>query len=84
MSRDTWKPDFWINIDNKPPDFVWTERCDPDDTVNQLGPRDKFLWGSVPPIDVIQLEKNEGVTHAETLRLLFAGNPVRLHAMFLY
>nr|OQO25304.1 hypothetical protein B0A51_13954 [Rachicladosporium sp. CCFEE 5018] len=34
----------------------------------------KYLWGNVPAIDVVQLEKNEGAHYEGNLRLLFAAS----------
>lgn len=33
----------------------------------------KYLWGNVPATDVLRLEQNEGIQHAEDIALLFAG-----------
>lgn len=33
----------------------------------------KYLWGNVPAIDVLQLAKNEGDNYDQDLHLLFAG-----------
>lgn len=33
----------------------------------------KYLWGSTPAVDVLQLESNEGTRYDGDLRLLFAG-----------
>lgn len=33
----------------------------------------KYLWGNTPAVDIIQLEKNEGLEYREEMSLLFAG-----------
>jgi len=33
----------------------------------------KYLWGNTPAIDILQLERNEGVPYVEHIALLFAG-----------
>lgn len=33
----------------------------------------KYLWGNVPAIDVLQLAKNEGDSYDHDVHLLFAG-----------
>ena len=45
--------------------------------------RQKYLWGNVPALDLLNLQQNEGVDFAEDLRLLFAGKTcfVRLNQL---
>jgi hypothetical protein len=33
----------------------------------------KYLWGNMPSIDVVRLGDNEGETHEQELKILFAG-----------
>ena len=33
-----------------------------------------YLWGNVPAIDILNLERNEKAEVPDELRLLFAGN----------
>lgn len=44
-----------------------------DDGSYAISGREKYLWGNVPAIDVLQLENNEGLSYDKDLRLLFAG-----------
>lgn len=37
----------------------------------------KYLWGNMPPIDVLRLSENEGAAYAEELKLLFAGIKIK-------
>lgn len=36
--------------------------------------KQKFLWGNIPAVDVVNHAKNEGVDLPEDFNLLFAGN----------
>lgn len=42
----------------------------------------KYLWGNTPAIDVVNLERNEGLDFKDDLYLLFAGKyrPATHHA----
>lgn len=64
--KPDWKPD-WATT-GRTPTFV-----------SENGPSqtmfggNKYLWGNVPAIDVLQLAKNEGDSYDHDVHLLFAG-----------
>lgn len=64
MSKN-WKPQW--ELEGRDPTFMSDH-----DSCAVFGGT-KYLWGNVPAIDVLQLEKNEGVSYDKNLRLLFAG-----------
>ncbi|KAI8961484.1 hypothetical protein F5Y11DRAFT_326332 [Daldinia sp. FL1419] len=66
-SIKTWKP-AWIK-EHRAPAFM----NDSGSHGESYGAK-KYLWGNVPAIDVIQLEKNEGNNFREPLNLLFAAS----------
>lgn len=37
----------------------------------------KYLWGNMPAIDVLALERNEGLNYSNDLNLLFAGESLQ-------
>jgi hypothetical protein len=43
----------------------------------------KYLWGNMPSIDVVRLGDNEGETHEQELKILFAGTRAEHHLMIL-
>ncbi|CAH0056152.1 unnamed protein product [Clonostachys solani] len=65
MSK-TWKP-AWT-VENRTPDFV-------QEVIKsfEFG-GSKYLWGNVPAIDVLRLDKNEGVSYDKELNVLFAAS----------
>lgn len=64
MSKN-WLPRW--EMEGREPTFIR------DDVSHTLFGGTKYLWGNVPAIDVLQLEKNEGFSYDKDLRLLFAG-----------
>lgn len=64
LLRDDWMPTW--HRENRSPvlDFPM---------IHQASGHMKHLWGNVPAYDVLQLEKNEGLDHAEDLSLCFGG-----------
>jgi hypothetical protein len=72
---ETWKP-AWT-IEDRTPDFV-------QEVAKSLEfGGSKHFWGNTPAIDVLRLDKNEGVDYDKKLNLLFAGKSekalLRLH-----
>ena len=68
--KDTWRPS-WV-VEARQPAFIASDNEGP--FVGQISHgRQKYLWGNVPAIDLLNLQRNEGVDYAEDLRLLFAG-----------
>ncbi|KAJ8610781.1 hypothetical protein MRB53_038332 [Persea americana] len=59
-----WRPS-WFR-ESRPPAFMLPRRP------AQHGGK-KYLWGNVPALDVVQLERNEGGKYKKDLNLLFAG-----------
>lgn len=39
----------------------------------------KYVWGNMPAIDILNLPKNETVSHKEDLALLFASTCIHVH-----
>ncbi|KAL9041133.1 MAG: hypothetical protein Q9214_004213 [Letrouitia sp. 1 TL-2023] len=70
--KATWKPS-WVAEARKPA-FIGDddEKAYPFDAVS-CG-RQKYLWGNVPALDVLNLQQNEGADFSEDLRLLFAAS----------
>lgn len=72
---ETWKP-AWT-IEDRTPDFVQEVAKS-----FEFG-GSKHFWGNTPAIDVLRLDKNEGVDYDKKLNLLFAGKSekalLRLH-----
>lgn len=69
--KATWKPS-WAAEARKPV-FIGDDddKARPFDAVSHG--RQKYLWGNVPALDVLNLQQNEGVDFNGDLRLLFAG-----------
>lgn len=70
LMKDTWRPS-WV-VEARQPAFITSEKEGPLVGWTSHG-RQKYLWGNVPAIDLLNLQRNEGVDYAEDLRLLFAG-----------
>lgn len=67
MSKPTWEPSW--EVENRTPSFVIGE----DDVSMATFGGLKYLWGNVPAMDIFKMERNEGVSYAKDLRILFAG-----------
>ncbi|KAI1653498.1 hypothetical protein F4813DRAFT_374473 [Daldinia decipiens] len=65
-SINNWQPS-WVE-ENRVPAFMGSSH-----THESYGPN-KYLWGNVPAIDVIQLKDNEGVDFKNPLNLLFPAS----------
>jgi hypothetical protein len=67
--KATWKPSW--DLEHRRPAFI------NEDSPSLIGyttyGRQKYLWGNVPAIDVVNHLQNEGGNLAEHLNLLFAG-----------
>lgn len=68
LSKDNWRPQW--DIDGRGP--AWASGSAATNWHNTFG-NNKYLWGNVPAVDVVQLKRNEGVDHGSDLSLLFAG-----------
>jgi hypothetical protein len=66
--KATWKP-AW-NLENREPQFVNTTN---DGILMCIFGNQKYLWGNVPAIDVVNHLQNEGKDLPETFNFLFAG-----------
>lgn len=64
----TWRPSW--DVEARKPAFINTEGSDFGFTPHG---GQKYFWGNVPALDLLNLKQNEGVEVAEDLRLLFAG-----------
>lgn len=61
----TWEPDWTI----RPTREGWENHQEVFDTLR----KQKYLWGNIPAIDVLNLEQNEGASYDKNMNLLFAG-----------
>ena len=68
--KATWRPS-WI-VEGREPAFIAGDEEGPIVDMVSHG-RQKYLWGNVPALDLLNLQQNEGIDFAEDLRLLFAG-----------
>ena len=68
--KATWKPS-WV-IEAREPAFIGPDEEGSTIKMTSHGTQ-KYLWGNVPAIDVVNLQRNEGVDFAADLHLLFAG-----------
>ena len=65
LMRLTWRPS-WV-VEARQPTFIGL-------SVDMVAHGSKkYLWGNVPALDILNLQKNEGIDFAGDLRLLFAG-----------
>lgn len=55
-------------MENRVPDFVGGDYKE----YTSFGGR-KYFWGNMPAIDILGLQRNEGLGFGEDCRLLFAG-----------
>ncbi|KAK7987452.1 hypothetical protein PG989_007767 [Apiospora arundinis] len=65
LGKASWQP-AWV-ADNRQPAFIRGGRDE------HFG-ANKYLWGNVPALDVLQLESNEGKEYEGELNLLFAAS----------
>ncbi|CAO1606373.1 hypothetical protein XANCAGTX0491_009870 [Xanthoria calcicola] len=70
MMKATWRPS-WI-IEAREPAFIGGGEEAPIVDMVSHG-KQKYLWGNVPALDLLNLQQNEGFDFTEDLRLLFAG-----------
>lgn len=68
LTKTTWSPD-WV-LEARTPAFV-------QGGIGQRFGSNRYFWGNVPALDVLQLGSNEGATYNGPLDLLFAGAPLR-------
>ena len=65
LRKASWQPS-WVSKGYKPA-FVG------DGAVIETFGHLNYLWGNVPAFDVLNIEKNEGLTYGKELDLCFAG-----------
>ncbi|KAF2714991.1 hypothetical protein K504DRAFT_395900 [Pleomassaria siparia CBS 279.74] len=70
LSKSSWRPTW--DRENRAP--AWSSGDAATNIHNPYGATDKYLWGNVPAIDVLQLGRNEGSQHADKIALLFAAS----------
>jgi len=68
LRKLSWKPE-WDRTDKEP---TWATGEASRNVHNPFG-SNKYLWGNVPAIDVLQLSLNEGERYDRDIKLLFAG-----------
>ncbi|KAI2825000.1 hypothetical protein CBS147321_5919 [Aspergillus niger] len=66
LSKETWQPAYMLERQQPSLPSVMA-------SMKFAGPN-KYLWGSTPAVDVLQLESNEGTRYDGDLRLLFAAS----------
>jgi len=66
--KETWKPSW--EVERRKPAFLSSDG--PPMGQTKYGAQ-KYLWGNMPAIDVMQALQNEAADLPEYLRLLFAG-----------
>jgi hypothetical protein len=69
MMKPTWKP-AW-EADGRTPAFI--NDGDGPGPILVMHGREKYLWGNMPALDLINHGENEGLSLPAELRLLFAG-----------
>lgn len=81
MTKGSWKPGW--HSENRSPVFI-TQDGDPSlyHMYAQHG-GEKYLWGNVPALDVLNLERNEADKLPKKLHLLFAGGLQRRSLIFI-
>lgn len=71
--KTTWRPSW--EAEQRQPHFV-TNITSVADLATTHG-KQKFLWGNVPALDVLNLDANEGIHYKNDINILFAGtNPI--------
>jgi hypothetical protein len=70
--KSNWLPTW--EIEGRPPTFVG---CGP--PLNPYGRLQKYLWGNMPALDVLALDRNEGISYDHDLHVLFAGRLLPLY-----
>ncbi|KAL4749304.1 hypothetical protein BDW72DRAFT_214109 [Aspergillus terricola var. indicus] len=65
LRKETWEP-AWL-LEHRTPAFLG------DAQETSFGPS-KYLWGNVPALDVLRLDRNEGAEYDRALRVLFAAS----------
>jgi len=69
MTKDHWRP-AWDREGRVPP---WATGVASTNWHNVFG-GSKHLWGNTPAVDILNLERNEGVGYKENIALLFAAS----------
>jgi hypothetical protein len=69
LQEETWQP-LWATQQRQPTWMVASES--EAENIRKLT-ADKYLWGNVPALDVLQLKNNEEECFSKDSKLLFAG-----------
>lgn len=70
LNKSTWRPQY--DTKGRRPAFMDGSRT-LDIALKAIHGIQKYLWGNVPAIDILNYPKNEGVNMPQELHLLFAG-----------
>jgi Domain of unknown function (DUF4470) len=70
LSKTKWRPQW--DVDRRKP--AWASSTASRNWHNPFGDQ-KYLWGNVPAIDILQLNGHEGQSCQQDVRLLYAGKP---------
>ena len=72
LNKATWKPRW--QLQKRAPDFLpWLGNLLPSPIYEENQGGRKRFWANLPAFDILQLHRNEGGTHAEDLKIMFAG-----------
>lgn len=69
LAKSSWLPE-WDRSNRNP---AWASDTASRNLHNPFG-SDKHLWGNTPAIDILQIERNEGLDYGDDVALLFAGS----------
>jgi hypothetical protein len=69
LRKDSWQP-RWATEHRQP---AWLVVDDVKADKIRKASADKYLWGNMAALDVLQLGSNEGEYFSEDIKLLFAG-----------
>jgi hypothetical protein len=69
LRKESWQP-RWA-IENRQPTWLVVDDNEADNI--RKATADKYLWGNMSALDVLQLGSNEGETFSEDIKLLLAG-----------
>jgi len=78
--KDNWVP-AWV-IEKRTPGFLVPPGSNQSSEGNTSG-TNKYLWGNMPAIDILNLHANEGMGYEQDLTLLFAGMSIFSQAVVL-
>ncbi|KAE8361677.1 hypothetical protein BDV27DRAFT_26211 [Aspergillus caelatus] len=70
IRKSDWRP-AW-EVENRVPQFI--DNSDEEHTPVAMYGGNKYLWGNVPALDLLQLKENEGEGYCQDLSLLLAAS----------